>query len=426
MTCQELATAALERLPIVAVVINNGWLGMVRQWQELFYDERFAQTHLTHAVPDYAQLAEAYGCAGFTVESEDELEDALAAAFDGRPQRGRRRPLRPGGEVLPDGARRRRRRRRDRGARRAEVIAHDHAHDLGAAREQAGRARARLAALLAARLQHPEPRRRADRAARHLPPDAARRLQRALARADREADAQARERAARHRAQARRVGRARARADHRHRRRRTAAPSSSRSARSPARASPTSAATRSPSSSSAVPRRSRPSRSSSARTACGSSCAPARVGLRRPSAGDRTATSVRPSLKRRKREHTWPRSSRAGNVELLDGKVAVLGYGSQGHAHALNLARLGRRGRGRAARRQRLARRRRGGGPDGARRSPTPCAARSSSRSSCPTARSRRSTSRRSRRTSSRARRSCSRTASTSTTAGSRRRRATT
>jgi acetolactate synthase-1/2/3 large subunit len=82
MTCQELATAALERLPIVAVVLNNGWLGMVRQWQEMFYDERFAQTHLTHQVPDYAQLAEAYGCAGFTVETEDELEAALAAAFD--------------------------------------------------------------------------------------------------------------------------------------------------------------------------------------------------------------------------------------------------------------------------------------------------------------------------------------------------------
>src|SRR5207237_4689681 len=46
MTLQELATAALERLPIVAVVINNGWLGMVRQWQEMFYDNRFAQTHL--------------------------------------------------------------------------------------------------------------------------------------------------------------------------------------------------------------------------------------------------------------------------------------------------------------------------------------------------------------------------------------------
>jgi len=81
MTCQELATAALERLPIVTVVINNGWLGMVRQWQEMFYDNRFAQTHLTHAVPDYAQLAEAYGCAGFTVENEEQLEDALAGAF---------------------------------------------------------------------------------------------------------------------------------------------------------------------------------------------------------------------------------------------------------------------------------------------------------------------------------------------------------
>jgi acetolactate synthase I/II/III large subunit len=81
MTAQELATAALEGLPVVVVIINNGWLGMVRQWQELFYAERFSQTHLTHSVPDYAQLAEAYGCAGFTVESEDELEPALASAL---------------------------------------------------------------------------------------------------------------------------------------------------------------------------------------------------------------------------------------------------------------------------------------------------------------------------------------------------------
>jgi acetolactate synthase-1/2/3 large subunit len=81
MTCQELATAALEGLPVVAAVINNGWLGMVRQWQEMFYAERFAQTHLTHAVPDYAQLAEAYGCAGFTIDSEDQLEETLQAAF---------------------------------------------------------------------------------------------------------------------------------------------------------------------------------------------------------------------------------------------------------------------------------------------------------------------------------------------------------
>jgi acetolactate synthase-1/2/3 large subunit len=82
MTCQELATSALEGLPIVVVIVNNGWLGMVRQWQELFYAERFAQTHLTKQVPDYALLAEALGCAGFMVDNEDDLESTLRAAFD--------------------------------------------------------------------------------------------------------------------------------------------------------------------------------------------------------------------------------------------------------------------------------------------------------------------------------------------------------
>jgi acetolactate synthase I/II/III large subunit len=82
MTCQELATAALEGLPVVAAVINNGWLGMVRQWQQMFYAERFSNTHLTHSVPDYALLAEAYGCAGFVVDSEDQLEETLQAAFN--------------------------------------------------------------------------------------------------------------------------------------------------------------------------------------------------------------------------------------------------------------------------------------------------------------------------------------------------------
>jgi acetolactate synthase I/II/III large subunit len=82
MTCQELATSALEGLPIVVVIVNNGWLGMVRQWQELFYSERFAHTHLTKQVPDYAQLAESLGAAGFVVESEDELEGTLRAALD--------------------------------------------------------------------------------------------------------------------------------------------------------------------------------------------------------------------------------------------------------------------------------------------------------------------------------------------------------
>ena len=81
MTCQELATAVLEELPIVVVLVNNGYLGMVRQWQDMFFEERFSQIHLTHAVPDYATLARAYGALGYTVESEDQLEDALAEAL---------------------------------------------------------------------------------------------------------------------------------------------------------------------------------------------------------------------------------------------------------------------------------------------------------------------------------------------------------
>jgi acetolactate synthase I/II/III large subunit len=81
MTQQELATAVLENLPIVVVIINNGYLGMVRQWQDMFFEERFSQIHLTQTVPDYAQLARAYGALGFTVESEQELDDALGEAL---------------------------------------------------------------------------------------------------------------------------------------------------------------------------------------------------------------------------------------------------------------------------------------------------------------------------------------------------------
>jgi acetolactate synthase I/II/III large subunit len=81
MTCQELATAVLENLPIVVVIVNNGYLGMVQQWQDMFFDERLSQVHLTHQVPDYAQLAEAYGAAGFTISADDELEPVLEEAF---------------------------------------------------------------------------------------------------------------------------------------------------------------------------------------------------------------------------------------------------------------------------------------------------------------------------------------------------------
>jgi acetolactate synthase I/II/III large subunit len=81
MTCQELATAALEDLPIIVVIVNNGYLGMVRQWQDMFFDERFSQIKLTHSLPDYAALARAYGALGFTAETEEELEEALVTAL---------------------------------------------------------------------------------------------------------------------------------------------------------------------------------------------------------------------------------------------------------------------------------------------------------------------------------------------------------
>ena len=81
MTCQELATAVLEDLPIVVVIVNNGYLGMVQQWQNMFFDDRLSHVHLTHQVPDYARLAEAYGALGITVDSDEELVPALQEAL---------------------------------------------------------------------------------------------------------------------------------------------------------------------------------------------------------------------------------------------------------------------------------------------------------------------------------------------------------
>jgi acetolactate synthase-1/2/3 large subunit len=81
MTCQELATAVLEDLPIVVVLVNNGYLGMVQQWQDMFFDGRRSHVHLTRAVPDYARLAEAYGGVGMTVTERDDVRPALEEAL---------------------------------------------------------------------------------------------------------------------------------------------------------------------------------------------------------------------------------------------------------------------------------------------------------------------------------------------------------
>ena len=90
MTNQELATCAVEGIPIKVALINNGNLGMVRQWQTLFYDQRYSQTDLathSHRIPDFVKLAEALGCVGLRCEREEDVVDVInqARAINDRP-----------------------------------------------------------------------------------------------------------------------------------------------------------------------------------------------------------------------------------------------------------------------------------------------------------------------------------------------------
>ena len=105
MTAQELATCAIEGLPIKVLIFNNGFLGMVRQWQELFYDERYSEVELGPAIPDYVKLAEAYGCVGLRCDAADDVDAVLEKALAVNDVPGRRRlpGARPRGRV-PDGA----------------------------------------------------------------------------------------------------------------------------------------------------------------------------------------------------------------------------------------------------------------------------------------------------------------------------------
>ena len=84
MTNQELATCALEGIPIKVAVINNGNLGMVRQWQTLFYGERYSNTDLgthKHRIPDFVKLAEALGCVGMRCEAAGDVDATIEAAM---------------------------------------------------------------------------------------------------------------------------------------------------------------------------------------------------------------------------------------------------------------------------------------------------------------------------------------------------------
>jgi acetolactate synthase I/II/III large subunit len=80
MNSQELATAVKNKLPIVTIIMNNGYLGMVRQWQELFFKKRYASTSLEGS-PDFSKLVEVYGGKGIRVTSKEELDTALKEAL---------------------------------------------------------------------------------------------------------------------------------------------------------------------------------------------------------------------------------------------------------------------------------------------------------------------------------------------------------
>ncbi len=87
MTAQELVTATVEGFPIKVALLNNSYLGMVRQWQEMFYDERYSEVFLSKDVPDYKMWAQSMGCEAMRVDDPDEIDAAITRAneIDDRP-----------------------------------------------------------------------------------------------------------------------------------------------------------------------------------------------------------------------------------------------------------------------------------------------------------------------------------------------------
>jgi len=87
MTAQELVTASAERIPVKIAILNNAYLGMVRQWQEMFYAERYSEVYLSPDLPDYVKWAEAMGCVGIRAETPEEVAPAIekANSIDDRP-----------------------------------------------------------------------------------------------------------------------------------------------------------------------------------------------------------------------------------------------------------------------------------------------------------------------------------------------------
>ncbi len=80
MTAQEIVTATMEQIPIKIAILNNAYLGMVRQWQEMFYEERYSEVYLSPDLPDYVKWTEAMGGVGLRVESGDDIENTIDKA----------------------------------------------------------------------------------------------------------------------------------------------------------------------------------------------------------------------------------------------------------------------------------------------------------------------------------------------------------
>ena len=101
MNCQELATCVTENIPVKVFLMNNGYLGMVRQWQELFWDKRYSSVDMG-ASPDWVKLAEAFGATGMRITRQGRARGRHEDRARDRRRRARGRARHQGGELLPD------------------------------------------------------------------------------------------------------------------------------------------------------------------------------------------------------------------------------------------------------------------------------------------------------------------------------------
>ena len=198
MTNQELATCAINDIPIKVAIINNESLGMVRQWQTLFYNERYSNTDLhSKRIPDFVKLADAYGCVGLSCDTpRGRRRHHQQGDGDQRRPGGRRLPGAPRRDGLADGRRRHQQRRHQVRARPRAPVRRgrplmSQPHPVRPRREQARRPGPDRGAVQPPRLQHRVPRGRPDRARRGLADDDRRQRRGLPARAGHQAAQQA-------------------------------------------------------------------------------------------------------------------------------------------------------------------------------------------------------------------------------------------